>query len=1207
MTTRADHSLCSGRPYNAAWRGEHDLAFAGPRDNVGATRGPQGRVVGPRYSPPMSPRGLTIRGMPPPAFVHTHVHSDYSLIDGAAKVADLVAAAARYEQPALALTDHGNLCGAVDFYKACRKAGVKPLVGIEAYVAPRSRFDRQKNPVAAHHLILMAQNATGYQNLIKLSSRSFTEGFYYVPRMDKELLAAHNEGLICQSACLSGEVPYYAKHDDPARAATAALEMREIFGDRYYLEIQRNGTEGQEPVNQTVLRIAQEHDIPVVASQDIHYVDPADADAHEVKCCIGMGRTLHDNKLKHAGSLCFRDSAWMYDRFKDVEFACRNTLEIADRCDLQLDLGVMRLPRFDPPTGEDPTAYFRRLCEEGVKRLYGDPIPQAARERLAYEVGVIEKMGYVAYFLITADFVDYAKRHGIPVGPGRGSAAGSIVAYALGITAVDPLEYDLIFERFLNPARISMPDIDIDFCKDGREQVIRYVREKYGGEECVSHIITFGRLAARAVIRDVGRVLEVPLGDVDALAKQVPNGPKATLRGALEQDPDLRKAVDKNEEYRKLIDVALKLEGMNRNAGKHAAGIVVGDGPLEQYVPLYKYGDDVVTQFSMDILEEIGLLKMDFLGLRTLTIIEKTLQNIQRGGREPPDMASLSLDDEATYQMLCQGDALGVFQVEGSGMREALKKIQPQNFDELGTIVALYRPGPMGSGMLDMYIERKHGREEITYPHPSLEPVLEETKGVVVYQEQVMRITTVLAGFEMSEADNLRKAMGKKKPELLAKFKEKFVDGCEAKGQVNREQATEIWNQLEHFAGYGFNKCHTVPYGMITYQTAFLKRHYPREFMAALLTCEMADMDKLTQYIEEARRMEIDVLPPDVSKSEVEFTVEGENVRYGLSAIKGVGHAAAESVVSGRPESGAYRSIFDLCERVDVSKCNRATLESLIRAGALDETGARRAQVAAVLDRAISLGANAAADRTAGQLGLFGGAADDEDAAPDYPNVADWPERDQLAWEREAIGYYATDHPLAEHERRLRLLSTANTADLGEIKERSSVRLGGMIRALRTSIVRKGPNEGRRMGFFELEDFTGSAECVCFARTYAELAPLLAEDRIVFIDGRLDHSRETPSVHVNRIVPVEEASRSLAEGVLVKLRSAEQDALARLREAVAHAAGPLPLVLEFEPEPRTRARVKAGPSWSVSATDDLLERLGELPDVEGAEYLARSP
>ncbi|MDF1701503.1 MAG: DNA polymerase III subunit alpha [Planctomycetota bacterium] len=1144
------------------------------------------------------------------SFVHTHVHSDYSLIDGAAKVKHLVDAAVRCEQPAMALTDHGNMCGAIEFYKTARKAGINPLVGIEAYMAPRSRFDRQKNPVAAHHLIIMAQNEVGYRNLIKLSSRAFTEGFYYVPRMDKELLASHNEGLIVQSACLSGEPAYYAGHDDVARATQAIMEMRDILGDRYYLEIQRNGTDGQEKVNQTLLQIGREQNIKVVASQDIHFVDPSHKEAHEVKTCIGMGRTLRDNKLKHAGTLCFRDTDWMYETFKDVPETCHNTVEMAERCNLELDLGTHHLPHYEPPNGQDPTAYFYDLCLAGAKERYGATLSDAVQERMAYEQRVIEEMGFVSYFLVTWDFMNYAREHGIPVGPGRGSAAGSIVSYCLGITNVDPLAYGLIFERFLNPGRISMPDIDIDFCKDGREQVIRYVQDKYGGPDCVSQIITFGRLAARAVIRDVGRVLEVPLRDVDMLAKLVPNGPGASLGGALEADPDLRRTVQQNPEYKRLVDTALKLEGMNRNAGKHAAGVVVANGRLEEFVPLYKVGEDITTQYSMDILEEIGLLKMDFLGLRTLTILATALENIRKGGREPPDLDTLPLDDAETYRMLAEGDALGVFQVESAGMRDLLRKLHPSTFDELGTIVALYRPGPMGSGMVDMYIERKNGREEVTYPHPSLEPILEETKGVVVYQEQVMRITNVLAGFEMSEADNLRKAMGKKKPELLAKFREKFVAGCGKNGMAAAD-ATVIWDQLEHFAGYGFNKSHTVAYGLITYQTAYLKRHFPREYMAALLTCEMADMDKITEYIEEARRMGIDVLPPDVSRSEWEFAVEGENIRYGLAAIKGVGRSAAEAIANGRaPEDGgepeSYASVFDLCERVHLGHVNRSTLESLVKAGALDSTKARRAQVAAVLERALALGQSAAKDRSAGQLGLFGEAAS-EDVAPDYPDEPEWPERDLLAWEREHIGYYATNHPLAKHERQLRLLANARTADLDEVPDRTAVTLGGMIRALRTSIVRKGRNEGRRMGFFELEDFSGTVECVVFARTYAQLEPLLEPDRIVLLDGKVDRNREMPSLHVDKIVPIEEARRVKAQGVLVRLRAIQGDVLDRLKQTVTASAGELPLVLEFEPEPRTVARVKAGPGWSVEPTDQLLDALDALPEVVGAEFLARTP
>ena len=1142
-------------------------------------------------------------------FVHVHVHSDYSMLDGMVKVGDLVEAAARFEQPALGLTDHGNLCGAIEFYRACQKTGVKPLIGLGAYLAPKSRHDKERNPVAGHHLNLIAQNETGYRNLIRLSTRSFTDGFYYVPRVDAELLSEYGEGLLATSACVfAGEPGYYARQRNRPRAAAAAGRMKDLFGDRYYLEIQRTGAEGQEAINEALVQIGAEQDIPVIATQGAKYLDGAHAEAHNIHRCIGLGRTLSDAALRDQGVLPFLDSATMHETFRDLPFATDATVQLAERVDLQLPEDY-HLPRFEPPAGEDEVAFFHRLCREGAERLYGAPLSDAVEERLAYEQGVIERMGFVPYFLITWDFVDYAKREGIPVGPGRGSAAGSIVSYALGITTVDPLEYDLLFERFLNPSRISMPDIDIDFCKDGREQVIHYVRDKYGGTECVSHIITFGRMAARAVIRDVGRVMNVPLPDVDRLAKRIPNGPGATLAGAMEADPDLKKDVAGNDVYQSLIDTALVLEGMNRNAGKHAAGIVVADGPLEQYVPLYKVGDDFATQYSMDILEDkcVGLLKMDFLGLRTLTIIATAVENVRVGGGPELDMPGLSLDDEATYEMLSQGNALGVFQVEGSGMRETLRRIRPESFDELSTLIALYRPGPMNSGMMDMYIERKHGRQEVTYAHPKLEAILEPTRGVVVYQEQVMRIANVLGGFELADADKLRKAMGKKKPELLVPYRERFIDGCMAEG-MSSDDASVFWDQLAEFAAYGFNKSHTIAYALITYQTAWLKQHYPREFMAALLTCEMADMDKLAQYIEEARRMGIDVLPPDVSRSGCDFTVEGENVRYGLAAIKGVGRAAAEEVVSGREEENTYRSVFDLCEQVDLTRVNRSTLEALARGGAFDATGAHRSQVTAVIDRALSMGATASADRQAGQMGLFGAESAPETTA-DYPDIPEWPERDRLAAERDAIGYYASNHPLAAHERRLRVLSQTTTSDLREAPERAKVQLGGMIRGLRTAIIKRGRNEGRRMAFFELEDFTGRVECVCFARTYAQIGELLEEDRIVVVSGRVEVGEATDrdsgvSLHVDELTPIDDAPRKFAQGVLIRLSDTAEPALGRVRAALQQHSGPLPVLLEFEPEPDTVARVRAGPAWAVTPHDTLLEQLRAVPDVSKAEFLA---
>jgi DNA polymerase-3 subunit alpha len=1143
-----------------------------------------------------------------PAFVHTHVHSDYSLLDGAAKVQDLVQAAARFEQPALALTDHGNLCGAIEFYKACKAAGVKPIVGLEAYLAPRSRLDRVRNPVAAHHVILLATNAEGYRNLIRLSSRSFTEGFYYVPRIDKELLSLHSGGLIAQSACLSGEPSYYLRCGDFARATQAAGEMKAIFGDRYYLELQRNGCDGQEEVNQGLRRIARDLAIPLVATNDVHYVGEGDAPAHEVHMCIGMGKTLRDNdRMKPGSLLCYRASDPMYSLFPDVEEAPRSTLEIASRCDLQLDLGTMHLPRFTAPGGEDNSVFFRRLCREGAEALYGAPLPDAVSARLESEMGVIESMGYTAYFLIVWDFIRYARERGIPVGPGRGSSAGSVVAYALGITKVDPLRHDLLFERFLNRERISMPDIDIDFCKDGRAEVIRYVQEKYGGAERVSQIVTFGTMAARAVVRDVGRVLDVPLRDVDALAKRIPNGPNASLEDALEADAELRADVEKDERFRELVSIARRLEGMNRNASRHAAGIVIADAPLEEYVPLYRAGgEELTTQFTMDVLEDIGLLKMDFLGLRTLTILEKALETLRRSGGAVPDLDRLPENDPGTLAMLGRGEALGVFQLESSGMRDLLTRIRPDRFEDLSAVVALFRPGPLGSGMVDQYVERKQGRQPVAYLHPSLEPILAETYGVIVYQEQVMRIANSLAGFTLNESDTLRKAMGKKKPEVMAPFRAKFVAGCRGRA-IPEDVAVEIWKQMEFFAGYGFNKSHTIAYAVVTYQTAYLKHHHPREFMAALLTCECGDRDKLAEYLAECRRMGIRVLPPDVSRSLCDFSVEGEAIRFGLLAVKGVGEGAARAIVAAREAGGPFASVFDLCERVDGHVTTRATLEALAEAGALDSTGARRSQVVAVLDRALALGAEAHADRSAGQLGLFSGAPTPAGADHGYPALPEWTLPDLLAKEREALGTYVTSHPLSGHEATLARFSTTTAAGLRELPDKAKVVVGGLLSGVRTSVIKNGRNEGKRMAFFACEDFSGSVSCVAFSQAFAENAARIANDRAVFVEGDVDASREEPSLRVFRVVALEDAPAAFARGLLVRLGKPEAGVLASLQEAVRSSPGALPLVLEVMPDASSRAVVKAGPSWSVSPSPVLVDRVRALVGVSGAEWLARDP
>ncbi|MFO0933056.1 MAG: DNA polymerase III subunit alpha [Planctomycetota bacterium] len=937
----------------------------------------------------------------------------------------------------------------------------------------------------------------------------------------------------------------------------------------------------------------------------MHYVDEDDRAAHEVHMCIGMGKTLKDqNRLKQDARVCFKASEPMYALFRDLEEAPRTTLDIAARCDLKLDLGTFHLPKFTPPAGEEPTSYFRRLCREGAARLYGSPLSAAVEARLAEETSVIEHMGFVSYFLIVWTSSAGARTTASRRGPGRGSAAGSLVAYALGITDVDPLKHDLLFERFLNRERISMPDIDIDFCKDGREEVIRYVQEKYGGRDRVSQIVTFGTMAARAVIRDVGRVLDVPLKDVDALAKKVPNGPGADLGKSLESDPDLKAAVEADDRFQELVRIAKRLEGTTATRASTRPAWSSPTRRSRSTSPLYRVGDDITTQYTMDVLEEIGLLKMDFLGLRTLTILAKAVENVRRAGRVPPDLRTLPDNDPDTFRMLARGEALGVFQLESSGMRDLLCRIRPDRFEDLSAIVALFRPGPLGSGMVDQYVERKHGRQSITYLHARLEPILKETLGVIVYQEQVMRVANVLAGFSLNEADTLRKAMGKKKPEVMAKFKAKFVDGCKARG-IPEDAATEIWTQMEFFAGYGFNKSHTVAYAVVTYQTAYMKCHEPLAFMAALLTCECGDRDKLAEYIDECRRMGIKVLPPDVSRSEHDFTVEGKAIRYGLGAIKGVGEAAARAIVAERERGGPYASVFDLCERVDAKTMNSATLEALVHAGGFDATGARRSQVLAVLDRALKLASEAHADRSAGQTSLFGGGAVEESVGSSYPDLPEMPMQDLLAAEKDALGYYVTSHPLAKVEALLRRHATGPSSVLKDAQEKQKVVLGGLVTGFRTSVIKQGPNEGKKMAFFRLEDFTGSASCVVFSKAYAEHAARLANDRVVFLEGDVDTSREEPTLRVSRVVTAEEAPVVFARGLLVRLGDAGPATLTALKAVLQAHTGPLPVAVELHPDPRRRVIVKAGPSWSVTATEALLAEVHAVPGVRAAEWTSR--
>jgi DNA polymerase-3 subunit alpha len=1162
-------------------------------------------------------------------FVHLHVHSDFSLLDGAAPVDGLVKAAASSDMGSLALTDHGNLFGSLSFYGAAKKAGVKPLLGCEMYMAPGSRKDRQKDPgsgVAAYHLTVLAKDLEGYRNLVKLASTAYMDGFYYNPRIDREAFEAHHRGLIVLSGCLKGELSHSLRTGNRKRALEAASFYKGLLGDDFFVEVMRTGAEGQEDNNGQLVALARQLRLPLVATNDVHYLTADDFLAHEARICISTGRTLDDEDRLRTTSNHYwmKPPEDMERQFADLPEAVRNTVEVARRCTLAFDFKAQHLPRFTPPGGEDPVPFFRKLCREGLLHRYpaGDA---ASKERLEREMKVIEKMGYVSYFLIVWDFIRFAREHSIPVGPGRGSAAGSIVAYSLGITDIDPLRYGLLFERFLNSERVSMPDIDIDFCRDGREEVIRYVNQKYGGPENVSQIITFGTLAARAVLRDVGRVLAVPLPEVDAIAKKVPAGPGVTLAKALAQDAELA-AVREDPRYRRLFDIALRLEGINRHASVHAAGVVIGDGPLREHVPLYTDGKSVTTQWTMEDLEKVGLLKMDFLGLKTLTVLDRAVKLVERNRGARIDLRALPEGDRKTYEMLGRGDSFGVFQLESGGMRDILHRMRPDRFEDLVAINALYRPGPLQSGMVDAYVRRKRGEEPVEYPHPSLREVLEETYGTFVYQEQVMRIANVLAGFSMNEADGLRKAMGKKLPEEMAKFRDRFLDGAAAR-DCPKATADRIWEQITAFAEYCFNKSHSAAYAVVTYQTAFLKAHYPVEFMAALLSCDMGNTDKLVEGVDEVRRTGIPLLPPDLNRSDVGFTPDGETIRFGLAGIRGVGERAVESILEARGKAGGrIASLYQLCETVDLHLVNRQVLEALAKSGAMDcllpspaaggaagpdlRRGAERGRLLEALDMAMRLAGEFQADRRAGQMNLFGpgapapgngGPGNGAPSAPaperELPDAAPWPENQVLAFEKETLGFFISSHPLAALERTLRALSTHSTADLRRPGASGRVRVGGMLAAVQTRFPRNGPNKDRKYARFRVEDLDGTLDCIAFTEAYERHREELTGDRIVFLEGTLASDREEPSLRVDRVVPVEQAWESLVSSVMVvggmvAAGARGEDAAGAfrsLRTVLEAHPGAAPVFLDLEPRPGFEAvyrlegvRVQPGPEFNAS-------------------------
>ena len=1079
----------------------------------------------------------------PIAFTHLHVHSQYSLLDGAIRISDLVKRAVELNMDAVALTDHGTMFGVIQFYEATVEAGLRPIIGCECYLAPRRLSD--KTPLdhkGLSHLLLLAENQEGYRNLCKLATVAQLEGFYHRPRIDKELLREHTQGLIGLSACMHGEIPGLISEGRTEEADEAARFYLDCFGEgNFFLEIQSNGLDVQERVNQGLLDMGDRLSIPVVATNDCHYLNAADARAHEVLLCIQTGKTIQDpSRFKfETEQLYFKPKEEMYDAFGGYPETLENTVRIAERCRIEFDLDTYHFPQFRTQAECTEQELFEKKVWEGfeeafirIKAKNSSADRKLYADRLEYEMSVINSMGFPGYFLIVSDFIGHAKDSDVPVGPGRGSVAGSLVAYSLGMADLDPIENGLIFERFLNPSRKSMPDIDVDFCINGREEVIRYVAEKYGGAEKVAQIISFGKLKTRAVIRDVGRVLDIPLREVDTIAKMVPDVLNIKLDEALELEPRIKELAEKKREVADLVEICRVLEGLPRHASTHPAGVVISDKPLVEYLPLYRgKNGEIVTQFDMKCVEKIGLVKFDFLGLRNLTVIADTLALIAKQGKTPPDLTSLKLDDPDTYSLLSAGETTGVFQLESSGMKDLLQRLKPGTFEDLTALVALYRPGPLRSGMVDDFVERKHGRKAVEYLVPELEPILKETYGVIVYQEQVMRIAGELARYTMAEADDLRKAMGKKVASIMEEHRTRFIGGAEENG-IPSEKARTLFDLVDKFSGYGFNKSHTAPYALIAYQTAYLKTHFPVEFIAALLTSEMHSTDGVVKYIAECRSHGISILPPDVMESEKEFVVTGTKIRFGLAAVKNVGVGAIEAIVESR-EEGAFSSLFEFCERVDLRRVNKRVIENLIKCGAFDSTGDYRSRMMASLEDAVDYGQRIQKERLDPQMGLFdmGGGEHETINAPAMPEIDEWDEKHLLNYEKESLGFYISGHPLTQYEDALDKFANADTVSLKECNDGKVVRIGGVVSHIKTIKTRKGD----LMAFVTIEDLRGSVEITIFSGVYTKTYHLLVEDTPVFVQGQVQKEESSVKILADTVIPIDEAEETWTASIHLNL------------------------------------------------------------------------
>lgn len=1162
-----------------------------------------------------------------PEFVHLHLHSEYSLLDGACRFDTLTKRIKELGMPAVALTDHGNLFGAVGFYKTCKAAGVKPILGCEVYVAPNGRRERgQQNGErrSANHLLLLAENYEGYLNICKLSSIGYVEGYYYKPRVDHEVLEKHSKGVIATSSCLKGEIPEALVEGKESKARRLIDEYIQIFGrDNYYFEVQDHGLTEQKTVLRHMREFSKHYSIPLLASNDCHYVNRADADFHDVLLCIQTGKTLQEQKRFKFSSDSFyvKTAEEMHEIFAEMPESCTETLRVAERCNTELKFNQKLLPVFHPPDGKTPDDYLREVAFTGLAKRYGTP-PSTHVDRMEMELACIRNMGFASYFLVVWDFIHYAKVNHIPVGPGRGSAAGSLVAYCLEVTDIDPIEHGLIFERFLNPERISMPDIDIDFCFENRGRVIDYVKQKYGDRN-VAQIITFGTLKPKNAIRDVGRAMNIQLPQVDRVAKLIPammkvEKGKTGIDTALETIPELKQLYDSDPDTRRMVDYSRQLEGMARHASTHAAGVVISDIELTEIVPVYKPADtnDIATQFTMTTVEELGLLKMDFLGLKNLTVIENTIAMIRRNHGVEIDWAKIPLNDPKPYAILRQGKTFGVFQLESSGMTALVKSLGPTSFEDLTALLALYRPGPLGSGMVEDYVERKHGRKELKYDHPLLETILNETYGVILYQEQVMKIAQVLAGFSLGEADLMRRAMGKKKADEMAKVRQRFVDGSAANG-ISAKVAAEIFKQIDYFAGYGFNKSHSAAYAVISFRTAYLKAHYPIEYLAALMTNAIGGkVEDMFVYFAEAKAGGIKILPPDINESGKDFTVVDGNIRFGLAAIKNVGVAAVDELLESRTDGGPFKSFEDFSQRVDLAHFNQRTVECLIKVGAFDSLRVRRSQLLDACGGILEAASARAKERQSGQSSLFDmfedpdpsgslGVAESNGSGNGVGvSLRELPEvdnRQKLEWEKEFLGYYVSGHPLDAYAHDIKSFADTPLARLPKLQDGQLTAVVGIV----SKITPKTDRNGGSMAFVELSDLDGSAEIIFFKDPYEKFRNLIALDNVILVRGRVNSRNNEVKLLANEVSAIEEVRERATSGLEIRLDvdGAKNGLMDKVAGVLRTSPGRKRVRLAIGSEGAGCLYVDLHKKLSVTVSNEVVKQLTAIPGVRELKFL----